>query len=467
MKNVFILAAVIVVAAKVILSLSSSFKSQVVEVDDDEPVKKTIIKRSIASDKSGRINRNAFNTQKPTDPSRPDYQVTERSGGGNESEPVDEADQSGGVTSSPGSMSSIPSISDTGPSRSVSSSPSSSSKASTVKGTGATTSSGIPGVSGTGSLGGFYSGVPIPNRLGTTTTPKPATTTTTTPTDNTSTNPITLTCDASLGNGTYQNPSSVSLTCSTAATVKYCIQENTCCDPRTGGTTYAGSFTVGTAAKTYCLSFYGTAGSSSSSVVQKNYIFNPAAPHLTATHTKRYYQTTQLQGLAVMTSSDFGNGEFNVGQINTQDRDPGVSGLNLTCSQLISTYQTLAPVVVETFAPVSMSGFLPTEQIEIFLRLPRLVYGNNFLTSFAVHSNYVERAACSTTRVVLQDFPFFVTEIAHGDVGTATVREFSGGFSSLGFFEADETNLNRGPAGESTEDQSGQELRTGLFSVFF
>lgn len=461
MKNVLILATVLVVAAKVIMSLSSSFKTAVTESPEDySPKKRPMPNRSLASD-SKRINRNAFNPANPTSDSRPDYQVTERSGG-NDPVPGDEPEldvgtSPGGATSAMNAPGSSQSTTYSNPSRAVGST--SSSSPSTSKST-TTMTSGTGGVS---SLATGYGGIALPRPITTATKP----TTGPTSTGTTSSTPVAVSCDASLGAGTYQNPSSVTLTCTTAATLKYCIQENTCCDPRTSGTTYTGAFTIGTAAKTYCLSFYGTTSSTSSSVVQKNYVFNPAAPNLTATHDKRYYQTTQLQGLAVMTSTSFGNAEFNVGQINTQNRDPGPSGLNLTCSALVDTYQSLTPLPVETFVPTSMSGFLPSDQIEVFLRLPKLVYGNNFITSFAVHVNYVERAACSTTRVVLQDFPYFVSETAHGDIGTNTVREFSGGFSSLGFFEADDTNLNRGPAGESVENQSGQELRTGLFGVFF
>jgi len=46
-------------------------------------------------------------------------------------------------------------------------------------------------------------------------------------------------------------------------------------------------------------------------------------------------------------------------------------------------------------------------------------------------------------------------------------NEFSGGFTSTGFFEAPQPVLVRGPAGSSTEDQTGQELRSGLTSVFY
>lgn len=74
--------------------------------------------------------------------------------------------------------------------------------------------------------------------------------------------------------------------------------------------------------------------------------------------------------------------------------------------------------------------------------------------------------ACSTTDVVLNDFEYFEPEVASSDAGSNTVREFSAGFSSYGFFEP-EVTLNRGPAGESTDLQAGMQLQNGLFGIFY
>ena len=58
-------------------------------------------------------------------------------------------------------------------------------------------------------------------------------------------------------------------------------------------------------------------------------------------------------------------------------------------------------------------------------------------------------------------------DVSHASAVTGNVREFAGEFSVYGFFEADETNVYRGPAGSSSEDKDGRSLKSGLFSIFF
>jgi hypothetical protein len=444
MKGVLALAAILFFAFKIIASMTAPKTNLTTEIDDGDGSPKTsktkrrpASQRSLVSQALDQIGMSSTTPQGAT------YQVTER--------PYEAAPDEGGVesvtpesaatepsapmvadTSNPGYMygrptSGQPSTSPSSPSANKQFSPSS---------IGQTSSSSSSIISGTGSILPPAATLPLP---------------TVTPPAETSSQ-INFSCDSSLGSGTYQYPTTTSLSCSTTAKIKYCLQEDTCCDPQSDGAKYTTAIPVGSKAKTYCLSFYGTIGSSTSPVVHKTFTFNPQAPNLTAIHEKRFYQTTQLHGLSVLSSTKFGSADYTVGQVNTRAIDPGPSGLDLSCPALIESFTSMTPLPIETFAPVSMSGFTPTEQIEIFLQVPRLVYGSNFITSYAVHANYVERAACSTTNITLKDFDYF---------------EMSANLSPYGFFEADVTQLNRGPAGSSLEAIDGQELRSGLFSVFY
>lgn len=457
MASIFFVALKVMSSLKVEVPLSEEYQVK--------PDNRGRIKREIASNKSSRDD-----SYRPYQNAQPDYRVntkdqsnfaTENSIADNnndDKEPNDnDAPSSGEVDS--------PSIGSSSPARGRASSPSlpNSDKKTEPSAVAKAAATGGPGTYSSGGQSTF--GQPPK------TTPTPTNTDTevtsnggpaSTPVDT-----VNLTCSVNLGEGSYQAPSSVSISCSTAADIKYCLGENVCCDPESSGVVYTTPITVGTEAKTYCLSYIGLSDDSVSSIYQKSYTFNPSMPALSVAHTKTYYQTTQLSGVDYISSTNFGTPHNQIGQINFKLRDPGPSGLNLTCDEVIDTYSSYtlpSPVVV--LGPLDTSSFSPSDQVEVILSLAKLDYGNNFITTYAKNTDYADKKSCSTTNVVLYDFEYFQDTVAHGDVGTDTVREFSGGFSPYGFFETD-TQVYRGPAGVSTENQSGQELRTGLFSVFY
>lgn len=290
-----------------------------------------------------------------------------------------------------------------------------------------------------------------------------STTTTTTSSSNN------LSCTASVGGGVFSNPINVSLSCSASASIKYCVRNGSCCDPETEGADYSSTIVVGSTNGHFCLSFYGeTSSSKLSSVSQVSYTISNSNPDLQVSLPKIFYQTTQLEGLHYLRSSDFAKSNFSIGEVNLKTHDPGPSGLNMSCDDIIQNYVTLpAPAPVAMFATLDMSGISVGDQLNVPMPLSKLDYGENFITSYAVNDNIVPGlTSCSTNKITLEDFEFFDLEIAHGDDGTNTVREFSGSFVPYGFFEAP-AQLNRTPAGSSTEDESGQELRTGSFGIFY
>lgn len=292
--------------------------------------------------------------------------------------------------------------------------------------------------------------------------------------DNNSSGPSTplpqeFTCHANVGSGMFKNPIQVTLSCSNTSNVRYCLAEGACCDPESG-LAYSSPVPVGQDAKTYCLSFIGedTTGKMSS-VVQKTYTFNPGLPDI-LTKTQKYFQTTELNAKLSLDSDDIGKDHHAFGLINTFGHEPALSGLN-SCEQIISQYGTLGvpPVpysyesIAETPIPVSSTP----SQIDMFLGTSKLQYGTNWLTTYIKNTTFDETFyACVSDEVILEDFPYFQADVAFAGPGNNTVREFAGGFTSLGFFEPEPT-VFRGPAGESSSVTSTQELQTGIFSIFY
>ena len=186
------------------------------------------------------------------------------------------------------------------------------------------------------------------------------------------------------------------------------------------------------------------------------------------THNKTHYQTTQLSGIHDVNSSNFGETNFWLGQINLKSHDPGTSGLNLTCEQIVQNYSTLtSPAPLEMFTPMDMALIAPASTVEVPLSSSQLAYGDNFITSYILNDNYASPLySCSTNKIILNDFDFFAVESCHGDPGTDEVREFSGSFTPYGFFEQASV-LPRAPAGSAIEEQNTQELRVGSFAIFY
>lgn len=276
-----------------------------------------------------------------------------------------------------------------------------------------------------------------------------------------------LTCSANVGGGNYGNPIEVTLSCSTTAMIKYCLQEGSCCDPTTG-TTYSSPLVIGATDGSYCLRFYGDNSTKVSTITEVTYNINSSLPDLLVTHTKIQYQTTQLPGRHTIDSNDFGQANFWLGEINLKSHDPGSGGLNLSCQEIVENHSSLtSPSPQEVFTPMDMALIASGSQVEVPVSTAELAYGDNFLTSYILDDNYAAPLySCSTNKIILKDFEFFAIESCHGDAGTNQVREFSGAFTSYGIFEQASV-IPRAPAGSATEEQNTQELRVGSFAVFY
>lgn len=279
----------------------------------------------------------------------------------------------------------------------------------------------------------------------------------------------TNTCTSNILGGTFGNPVAVTLTCTFPSTIKYCLGVDSCCDPNTAGVTYGTQVIVGPASGNYCLSYMGDSDSAGSSIVaEQYYTLNTNLPNLTVGHTKTYYQTTELIGTSFISSTDFGKLNYYVGQVNLKSHDPGPSGLNYNCSDIIANYVSLplpTPIPVlslfdVSFAPVS-------SQVEVPLVLSHLDYGDNYITSYIENNtNATSLYSCSTTKIHLDDFDYFQSGISQSEPGNNSIREFEGAFQPYGFFE-EESSVSRGIAGFSTNEAAGENLKSGLFGMFY
>lgn len=269
-------------------------------------------------------------------------------------------------------------------------------------------------------------------------------------------------CSADVGSGSYNSLINLSLTCSTAASISYCISESGCCNP-SSGVAYLAPFSVGNEAKTYCVSFSGTdADGETSATVEHTYTFNPHIPNIQVATTKTIYQTTQLLAMTSFTSSDFGTNFMSAGILNLKGNDPVTNGLT-TCTDIVEGSGALSPLTVMPLTDVS--GYSPSQQLNVTMSTLTMVYGQNFITTYLQNTEFLETYSCSTSTIVLEDFPYFESNPSNG-VLNGSVLEFSGGFTAVGFFEQAEPLLYRGPAGSSAENQASQELRSGLTSIF-
>jgi len=278
-----------------------------------------------------------------------------------------------------------------------------------------------------------------------------------------------LSCSTNIVGGFFENPMDVSLNCSEDASIKYCLQLNECCDPKSSGLNYEGPILIGGESNgAYCLSFYGLNEKSETIIYQKMYTIDAALPNLQVYFSKTQYQSTQLYENHFLTSTDFSKSNFEGGVINLKSHNPNLEDLNFECHEVIQNYSSLIePSPEALLLPFDLSTKSLGNELIIPLDRNKLFYGDNFIFSYIVNNNFENPLySCTKNKIVLNDFLFFSSEVTHTNFNSDGVREFSGSFSPYSFFvEKDQTF--RPPTGASNAENNLQELRTGSFSVFY
>lgn len=303
-------------------------------------------------------------------------------------------------------------------------------------------------------------GVPgsaIPRSPSSTATPPPSSSSTGTVA------PSKLECFSNIGGGAYSAPLTLSFSCSATATISYCIAEGTCCSPSTGST-YTAPFNLGANGTTYCVSFSGSDSfGNSSEITQQTYSFSNLTPDIQVVHQKIWYQTTQLEGKLSLGSSDYGEPSIEGGVLNFKGSDPVIAGYP-SCAEQVEDSAPLTPLSI--MPQTDLSHLTSSMQLDVYYSDLKLIYGDNYITSYLVSTAFDPTYSCNTTKIRLEDFDYFDTNPMIVKT-TGSVHEFSGGFTPISFFEAPAASISRSPAGSSMKDNNGQELRSGLFGVFY
>lgn len=270
----------------------------------------------------------------------------------------------------------------------------------------------------------------------------------------------TLSCTASVPAGSYAYVLSVTLSCSSSTTIRYCLGEGTCCDPDSpSGAVYSAStpIIIGDHNAQYCLSYSAVGGT----VSQRTYDINKLLPDLYVDTPVTWMQTTEAPMYSNVTSQNFGKANVSLAQISYLSHNIGSTGDNLQCEEVeteMSNYTTPSPLY--SLSPFNVDGLTTSQQVEIPLSPANLEYGTNYVATYMKDSSGATPTyACSISEFTLMDFPIF------DDSGISSTGELTGGFTSFGFYE--DFALPRSPAGESSYKDADQKIESTFMSVIY
>lgn len=275
-----------------------------------------------------------------------------------------------------------------------------------------------------------------------------------------------LSCTASVPEGNYAYPVSIVLSCSTRSLIKYCISTNGCCDPNSSeGATFLNTqnILIGQTDGDYCLSFYGKdSRQNSTSVSYRRYQINRSIPDLYVEMNSRWMQTTEVPLRSQISSYNFSQPNFHLGQINYRTHNISETGDQLSCEEIVSKMSDYTlPGPTQIFAMNDISHLFNNQHLEVPLAPSSLSYGPNYLATYLINYNHaIPSYACSTSIITLSDFEYFEnSSISH-------TGDLIGGFTHYGFYENSFT-LPRTPAGESSHTEIDKKMENGLISIFY
>ena len=273
------------------------------------------------------------------------------------------------------------------------------------------------------------------------------------------------TCSYDKLEGVYGTPFSVTITCSEAATIRYCTNFGAAhCDPLASPILYTVPIPVNSGDNTYGISFYAEFDDAAfiSPVTDLTYILNTIPPALIVSFPKINIQTSQLPFTNNTQSTDFGLSNHYYHQINFKEHDPTASGLNWSCSDMLNNHGTLTTPSVEVIqSDYDVSGLLITDQIDQSVDMPKLVPGDNYIVTI-LEDRARNLSSCQTQNIQIADF--FISQFtATGSTPTVSgIRTTSGGFVGLGHFQAVPNNSDKG---SSENTQSTRVNKKNIFNI--
>ena len=275
-----------------------------------------------------------------------------------------------------------------------------------------------------------------------------------------------LSCSTSVPEGNYAYPISVAITCSTRSLIKYCVSTNGCCDPNSSeGETFLNTQNIllGQTDGNYCVSFYGTdSRQNSTSVSSRRYQINRSIPDLYVETNSKWIQTTEAPLRSQISSYNFSQTNFNLGQINYRTHDITETGDQLNCEEIVTKMSDYTlPGPTQVFAMNDISHLFNNQHLEVPLAPTSLSYGVNYLATYLINYNHaIPSYACSTSVITLSDFEYFENS------SMSQSGNLIGGFTHYGFYENNFT-LPRTPAGESSHTEIDKKMENGLISIFY
>jgi hypothetical protein len=276
-----------------------------------------------------------------------------------------------------------------------------------------------------------------------------------------------LTCSFDKSEGVYSTPFAVTLTCSEAVNITFCLKTGGgFCDPNALPTVYTIPIIINAGDNTYTISFFAESIESGiiTLVKELSYAINTTVPAILIDFPKVNLQTTQLPFFNHTQSTDFGLSNHFYHQINFKSHDPTASGLNWTCNEMYNDYLTLStPTAIVVQNEFDVSGLLPAAQIDQSIDLARLDPGDNYIVTI-IENRDLNLFACQVQNVTIADF-FTSQFIVSGSTSViGGVRTTAGGFISMGHFQV---APNTSVSGTSENTQTGVALQNNIYDIMY
>lgn len=232
-------------------------------------------------------------------------------------------------------------------------------------------------------------------------------------------------CSHNMAEGVYGAAFEVEITCSEKASISYCLQTGGgCCDPYQASLNYDDPILIGPNDEDYCLTYYALSEKTLQETSLRDilYTLDSTPPALMTSFPKIQLQTTQAPLVNHIQSSDFGKDNHYYHQINLKGHDTTLLGWN--CEDIYFDHSTLTTPSSEVIEfDFDVSHFLPSDQLNQYIDISELSYGENFITTLLEDSER-NLFSCQTHQITLKDFQFFSltasappTSEAHGSYG--------------------------------------------------